>query len=486
MWLYDPSELFLSLDFVPREGDTPSEVANKLTRLLILVALIMWWKSYPGIEKVVLYGLIGIFSIFIISSNRISSNKKENFSPLVSRHPMEVSPAPYSLPALPQSPPQSTPQAHPQAPPQAHPQAPPQAQIPPAPAAAYVAPPAPSAPVNVPIHVPPPVYSSVPMRVPAPRELQRMLSAPPLEHIEVDDERPPQRYFTPQMGFNPKIYQTPMIAPRMMDNDFSAVDTNRPTAFNPLIDYGMNDERQNFRRRPGMLLEKTEDCVDSAELTQGDNRFYLQDIQPNVYSFSYDPTPINSSVGISYAPQIPPRTTTSMCTPNGNVPLYTRIDPQLIRDAPPGRAEELPPRGPWSETYSDFVPAGSTDISQIYDPRFTGYGDAYRSYRDVPAGQIKYYYTDVDAYKTPNFIIRNKVDHVDLHQPMGNTYSTYPREAALEDVRDQVNDDWMAQSTVFREDMMERLMRPANARNWQLRFAPKQRGARLSTFTSEY
>jgi hypothetical protein len=51
------------------------------------------------------------------------------------------------------------------------------------------------------------------MCVPAPRELQRMLSAPPLEHIEVDDERPPQRYFTPQMGFNPKIYQTPMIAP---------------------------------------------------------------------------------------------------------------------------------------------------------------------------------------------------------------------------------------------------------------------------------
>lgn len=489
MWLYDPSELFLSLDFVPREGDSPSEVANKLTRLLILVALIMWWKSYPGIEKVVLYGLIGIFSIFIISSNRISSNKKENFSPLVSRHSMEVSPAPLQsvpveqAPSAPLLPVYSQPQPQPQAPMiQTYPTVPPS----PAPPAMYVAPPAPPAPVNVPIHVPQPTFASVPMHAPAPRELQRMLSAPPLERIEVDDERPPQRYFTPQMGFNPKIYQTPMIAPRMMDNDFSAVDTNRPTAFNPLIDYGMNDERKSFRRRPAMLLEKTEDCVDSAELSQGDNRFYLQDIQPNVYSFSYDPTPINSSIGISYTPQMPPRTSTTMCTPTGNVPLYTRIDPQLIRDAPPGRAEELPPRGPWSETYSDFVPAGSTDLSQIYDPRFTGYGDTYRSYRDVPAGQIKYYYTDVDAYKTPNFIIRNKVDHVDLHQPMGNTYSTYPREAALEDVRDQVNDDWMAQSTVFREDMMERLMRPANARNWQLRFAPKQRGARLSTFTSEY
>jgi hypothetical protein len=482
MWLYDPSELFLSLDFVPREGDSPSDVANKLTRLLILVALIMWWKSYPSVEKVVLYGLIGIFSIFIISSNRISSNKKENFSPLVSRHSMEVSPAP-----APAQPPAHLPYSLPaQAPAQF------QSQIPPAPPASYSAPPAsysappaPPAPVNVQIHVPQPTFYSVPMHAPAPRELQRMLSAPPLEHIEVDDERPPQRYFTPQMGVNPKIYQTPMIAPRMMDNDFSSVDTNRPTAFNPLIDYGMNDERKNFRSR-GMLLEKTEDCVDSAELTQGDNRFYLQDIQPNVYSFSYDPTPINSSIGISYAPQMPQRVTRSMCTPTGNVPLYTRIDPQLIRDAPPGRAEELPPRGPWSETYSDFVPAGSTDISQIYDPRFTGYGDAYRSYRDVPAGQVKYYYTDVDAYKTPNFIVRNKIDHVDLHQPMGNTYSTYPREAALEDVRDQVNDDWMAQSTVFREDMMERLMRPANARNWQLRFAPKHRGANLSTFTSEY
>jgi hypothetical protein len=164
---------------------------------------------------------------------------------------------------------------------------------------------------------------------------------------------------------------------------------------------------------------------------------------------------------------------------------------RLHRPAAHPRRPSRPGRGvaaerPLVRDVLGFCSAGSTDISQIYDPRFTGYGDAYRSYRDVPAGQIKYYYTDVDAYKTPNFIIRNKVDHVDLHQPMGNTYSTYPREAALEDVRDQVNDDWMAQSTVFREDMMERLMRPANARNWQLRFAPKQRGARLSTFTSEY
>ena len=60
------------------------------------------------------------------------------------------------------------------------------------------------------------------------------------------------------------------------------------------------------------------------------------------------------------------------------------------------------------------------------------------------------------------------------------------RKAALEDIRDIVNDDWTAKSTEFREDMMERLMRPANARNWQLRYAPQSRGAHLKTFSTQY
>jgi hypothetical protein len=44
----------------------------------------------------------------------------------------------------------------------------------------------------------------------------------------------------------------------------------------------------------------------------------------------------------------------------------------------------------------------------------------------------------------------------------------------------------MAKSTEFRDDLMERQMRKSNARQWQLRFAPRSRGSNLSTFTSGY
>jgi hypothetical protein len=170
-----------------------------------------------------------------------------------------------------------------------------------------------------------------------------------------------------------------------------------------------------------------------------------------------------------------------------SIPEYTRIDPQLVRDnVPPQRLQEMPQRGDWSAKPSQYEAGSSVVQDQIYDPRFTGYGDAYRGYQDIQLGNVRYYYTDVDAYRSPNFVIRNKVDHVDLQQPMGDIYSTYPREAALEDVRDVVNNDWMARSTEFREDLMERQMRKSNARQWQLRFAPRSKGANLSTFTSGY
>jgi hypothetical protein len=489
MWLSDPTQLFASFECLPRAGDSASSVANALTRLLLLVVLVMWWKSYE-VERVVLYGLLVIFVIYIILLQ-----KKENFSPLDSR-PMDTVSIPVQLAAPTAATPFPAPFSYPAAPA----------------APAVAAAPAPNPP-NVPpqaypVRVQEPVYhpstyavdSNGPDWTPSARAMQAQLSTlppPPLEMIEVDHEHAPQKFYTPQMGVNTRMYQRPMIAPRMMDGDFSDIDTNRPVAFNPLIDRGMSDERDQFHRprKSALTLERTEDvssageCLSSTQLASGDNRFYLQDIQPNVYSFSYDPTPINANLGIAYTPQIPPRTRMTMCDPNGQrMPLYSRVDPQLIRsDVSAQRAEELPPRGPWSEKYSpEFEARGSVDVSQIYDPRFSGHGDEYRSYRDVSAGNIKYYYTDVDAYKSPNFIVRNKIDHVDLHQPMGNTYSTYPREAALEDVRDIVNDDWAAKSTEFREDMMERLMRPANARNWQMRYAPQSRGAHLHTFSAQY
>ena len=472
MWLTNPSELFSSWEILPTDNDGASVTANKLTRLLLLVGLMVWYKTPEKLKDVVVYGLLGILTIYAIMADRERAlSKKEKFSPITYKM-NSYSDTVLSIPV--ERPMSSTPITALQS-------------------ARLLQPDQPSA-----------AALQLPLSVPSvnPMMRQDMLQVAP---------RPPQQNFSPNLGINAKVYQAVRLPPRLMDSDFSDIQTNQPVDFNPLQDMGQGDERQRYepKRQNSMLLERTEDDlpprIPSQQLATGNNRFYLQDVQPNVYSFSYDPTPINSNIGITYTPQIPPRTTRVMCTPDGQTyPLYTRIDnagvladrpnpeysridPQLVRDnVSPQRREEMPTRGEWSAKTSQYE-AGSSGIQdQLYDPRLTGYGDAYRGYQDIQLGNVKYYYTDVDAYRSPNFVIRNKVDHVDLQQPMGDIYSTYPREAALEDVRDIVNNDWMAKSTEFREDLMERQMRKSNARQWQLRYAPRSKGANLATFTSGY
>lgn len=492
MWLTRPSELFSSWEFIPCDTDGASETTNKLTRLLLLVGVVSWYRYPERFKDIVLYGLIAILTIYAVMSDRERElSKKEKFSPItykmdsVQQIPVERPASSTPITALASSHLlQHTPVVQ---------------QL------AVSQPP-----------LPPQRFLELPAQ-PSVSQLQLPLSVPSFNPMMLQDRiqvapKPPQRNFTPNLGINPKMYQAVQLPPRLMDSDFSDIQTNQPTDFNPLQDLGQMDERKLYQapkpQRNSLLLERTEDeapCIPSQKLATGNNRFYLQDVQPNVYSFSYDPTPINSNIGITYTPQIPPRTTRMMCAPDGSqYPLYTRIDnsgqvmgrvhpeysrndPQLIRDdVPQQRREELPSRGPWSDQTSSYEAASSGIQSQVYDPRQTGYGDDYRGYQDIQLGNVKYYYTDVDAYRQPNFVIRNKVDHVDMQQPMGDIYSSYPREAALEDVREIVNNDWMAKSTEFREDLMERQMRKSNARQWQLRFAPRSRGSNLSTFTSGY
>jgi hypothetical protein len=522
MWISNPSELFSSYKLIPTEGDDPSETFNALTRLLLLSSLVIWWKYPEILEKFLLYGTIAILMMYIIMKDNQTNHqqkKKEKFSPLSYKmeHPTPNSKTltaiknlkPESDPVVPQNPPISPPAASPLV----------SVQIPVSQSNGSVLPsllnhnPVEVTPISQPQYpstqtvyvakelIPDeatPISSFQNNKFPSEKLVKPFTVTAPVQKDE--GMRPPQKFFTPNMGVNAKMYQAPILAPRMMDSDFSDIESNQPVNFNPLQDMGMHDERtyystpQRKRNNTSMLIDKTDDsevseCVPTSKFFEGSNKFFMQDIQPNLYTFNYDPTPINSSIGISYTPQIPPLQKMKMCTPNGQrMDVFTRIDPQLIReDVPPQRKEELPSRGPWSSKQSQLEATSSMDgVTSIYDPRFTGYGDEYRSYQDINLGNVKYYYTDVDAYRSPNFVVRNKVDHVDMQQPMGNTYSSYPREAALEDVRDIVNDDWMAKSIQHREDLMERQMQKMNARSWQTKFAPVNGGARLSTFTSSY
>lgn len=261
-------------------------------------------------------------------------------------------------------------------------------------------------------------------------------------------------------------------------------------AVNGKLPSAMNGSYQNVNPRPGctpvtdLLLPEQSTMVYTPEFFKQPNaNLFLQNIQPNIYSYAVDTTPINSlASGISYTPQIPPKFRDQVYNNNDGLtyPIYTRVDPQLIRDqGMPARLLEQPIRGNWSEKYSEWDAApGSVNYEEIYDPRYNGYGDSYRAYSDVMLGNVNYYYGDTDAYRYPNFITRSKVDFIDFTTPMGKVLPHYQRTAGLNDSRPYVDNQWMSDSNYFRESISESNMRPALARAWQQRMAPLLKAAR--------
>ena len=101
----------------------------------------------------------------------------------------------------------------------------------------------------------------------------------------------------------------------------------------------------------------------------GNQRFFMQTLQPNVYTYWKDEIPINSSLGINGAYERPPLFKDQVCN-RPDVTVFSRIDPQLIRDdVPAGRKAEMPTRDQFSAKYSHWEAGRGTkdpeDINEI-------------------------------------------------------------------------------------------------------------------------
>ena len=308
----------------------------------------------------------------------------------------------------------------------------------------------------------------------------------PMESTMIDRKT----YLQFQQPLNNKLFTQGALpndhmAPIWANNEYKTVPNKtqpmnfqNPIQNNPNGYSTCNDENPTCTPVSSLLLPETSTMVYTDEfLNQPNAKLFLQNIQPNIYSYAVDTTPINAlASGITYTPQVPPKFRDQVYNGDDNqrYPIYTRVDPQLIRDqGVPARLMEQPVRGDWSAQYSSWQSApGTVNYEDIYDPRFTGYGDPYRSYTDVNLGNVQYYYSDVDSYRIPNFINRSKVDFIEYTDPMGKVMPEYQRTAGLSDVRPYVANQWMSDSNYFRESLMESQMRKANARAWQQRAAP--------------
>ena len=120
--------------------------------------------------------------------------------------------------------------------------------------------------------------------------------------------------------------------------------------------------------------------------------------------------------------------------------------------------------------YEIIEPYESVNTSNVYDPRFYGYGTSYRGYVDKTVGQPRFYYDDVDAIRMPNYITRNKIDVM----PFGDSYGPdndggnkyHSNITALADKH------YLDSALQFRSEMQDRLMRKINANQWQQRMFP--------------
>ena len=120
--------------------------------------------------------------------------------------------------------------------------------------------------------------------------------------------------------------------------------------------------------------------------------------------------------------------------------------------------------------YEVIEPYENVNMSNVYDPRFHGYGTSYRGYFDKNVGQPRFYYDDINAVKMPNYITRN---HIDV-TPFGDSYGAIENEgnkysSNIHALADKHYNDSMMQ---FRDEMQSRLMRKVNAEHWQQKMYP--------------
>lgn len=230
-----------------------------------------------------------------------------------------------------------------------------------------------------------------------------------------------------------------------------------PSVPTSLVVEGIREERQAHLHHRRMLHHDDDEqfiqeCMIDPRVSSYKDRLLTQTLQPGVYQKSNIGEPTNSMIGITFQQQFLPTSVDQ----NYEEIKFTQQNPEDVRDVPlfPPKCEE--------DMYVQ-------NYSNIYDPRFTGYGDPHRTYEEPVTGQTRFFYKDIDAIKMPNYVVRSKVDTL----PWAPTYGPdKPFQGDYLEHRKLANNAFHDSTLVFRTEMQERLLRKRNAEMWQRRIAP--------------
>ena len=197
------------------------------------------------------------------------------------------------------------------------------------------------------------------------------------------------------------------------------------------------------------------ECELDSNLREYNDNIFTQIIEPNIYYKSEINEPTNSNMGISFTQQFEPTT----CFFDGENAHITARDPLIIE--------------PIAHDDDDDETKIVVDTSNVYDPRFSGYGTSYRTYFDQTTGQPRFAYDDVNAIRMPNYIARSNIDHL----PFADKYGPLPRGGAYGNefnakIKALANDAFTRDTVEYRTGLQQRLMRKVNTQAWQQRVAP--------------
>ena len=125
---------------------------------------------------------------------------------------------------------------------------------------------------------------------------------------------------------------------------------------------------------------------------------------------------------------------------------------------------------------------GGMKLSDIPSEKILdGYGQNYKTYKDINAGQITYYESKAieDPHHFPNFVSSATTKGYLFKDPMGSVKPYYERVPEKErcDFDEKRGDSyegclsWLHDSNNFREDLMSKQMGLRNRQRWQPRWS---------------
>jgi hypothetical protein len=254
-------------------------------------------------------------------------------------------------------------------------------------------------------------------------------------------------------GFEGSMVSNPLINKHLQHiEDDSKPLSNQSGWMN--IKCGYDQNNINKYNLPSNLSSGEYD-EDESMKTYNKNLF-TQTIQPGVHTVNEIIEPINTNIGISFTQQFQP---VSSIEKDGDL-IYRGHDPRLYKPTPK------------DVDVSKDVNMSISE-SDVYDPRFTGYGTSYRSYTDNNTGQPRFYYDDINSVRMPNYIVRSNIDFANYADSYGtlNENNKFGNKNTA-DIRKLAQDTFLEDSLKHRNEMMERLMRKRNTELWETRKYP--------------